>query len=746
MKYAQKYIHFINGRYVNEGIRITAGILLPSLIMHFFDMLFTGIIMSVGALCVSVADTPGASKHRLQGMFACSLLVAAISVIVYYATVNTFLLGLVLTIFGFLFSMLTVYGNRSSSVGIAALLIMVLSLQTPVSGKEIWINAGYTLVGGVWYMAYSLFLYRLRPYKFIQQVLADYMYDIATYLRLRGDLYAPHPDYDTLNEQLLQQQISIETQQNTLSELLFNSRTIVKESTLVGRVLLKTYLELAELYESIMTTYQQYSLLHKQFDTTGILQEFNTIIYLLAAEMESISLSIKSGTDSDPKSPATETLHNAEQLFEKLRQDFMTDKNVENFVSLGRILHTLQDINERVQRFHIHSRYQVKPEKVGNEIKAYSEQIASDDWKPQLLFSNLHFNSNTFRHALRVSLALLLGFIVATFFKLDRGYWILLTIVVILKPAYALSKKRNLDRLIGTLAGIIIGMFILLFIKNSSVLLGVMIFFMAGSYMFIRTNYFMSVLLMTPYLLIFFQFLYPANIRELMLERVADTIIGSGIAFLASLFLVPAWERGNIKMYMIKMLEANEKYYGVITAYFTQHSAIEKHPVKIARREVLIALANVSDAFNRMLSEPKRHRHGEKNAHNFVVINHTLTAHLTTLSYLLQTGKNKWSAEHLLPVIENTALYFKNARHILLKEKELMISPDSGALRKMNKNVNLLLEKRKTEIAEGNLETITKKELVETKSVTDQFNYIFGDAAAIYTLCREYDRAMTFIK
>lgn len=231
-----------------------------------------------------------------------------------------------------------------------------------------------------------------------------------------------------------------------------------------------------------------------------------------------------------------------------------------------------------------------------------------------------------------------------------------------------------------------------------------------------------------------------------MLERVADTIIGSGIAFVASLFLVPAWERSNIKMYMIKMLEANEKYYEVITAYFTQHSAMEKHPVKIARREVLIALANVSDAFNRMQSEPKRHRHGEKNAHSFVAINHTLIAHLTTLSYLLQTGKNKWSTEHLLPVIENTALYFKNTRHILLMEKDLVISPDSGALRKMNKNVNLLLEKRKAEITEGKLETITKKELVETKSVTDQLNYIFSDAAVIFTLSREYDRAMTLMK
>ena len=147
MNYQKKYINFINGRYASEGVRITAGILLPSFLMLYFDMLQVGIVLSVGALCVSVADTPGAVKHRIIGMFACSILVAAISVIVYYASVNAILLGLLITVCGFIFSMFTVYGNRSSSVGIAAMLIMVLSLQNPLEGKDRWITAGYTLAG-----------------------------------------------------------------------------------------------------------------------------------------------------------------------------------------------------------------------------------------------------------------------------------------------------------------------------------------------------------------------------------------------------------------------------------------------------------------------------------------------------------------------------------------------------------------------------------------------------------------------
>jgi uncharacterized membrane protein (TIGR01666 family) len=746
MNYTKKYINFINGRYASEGLRITAGILFPSFVMNLFHLLPVGIVMSLGALCVSAADTPGAVKHRFNGMFACNILVTALSVIVSYATGNNLILGLVITISSFFFSMLTVYGNRSSAVGIASLLIMVLSLQTPLDGMHIWVHAGYILAGGVWYMLYSLALYRLRPYKFIQQVLADYVSDVAAYLKLRGDLYALDPAYDKINIQLLQQQINIEAHQQMLSDLLFNTRTIVKESTHTGRVLVKTYLEVAELYESVMTTYQQYHILHQQFDESHILEEYQQIIYLLAAEMEEISIALKSGVSSSPAAATDRLIQKARQQFEELRQHMMNENNLENFVSLGRIVKNLEDIGEKINRLHLYTTYEVNLKKGDIESSAYSGWVSADDIRPSLFFNNLNFKSNVFRHSLRVALALLAGFIIAIIFKVDRGYWILLTIVVILKPAYALSKRRNADRLIGTALGIMIGLLIILIIKNDTALLAIMIFFMAGSYMFIRTNYFMTVLLMTPYLLIFFHYLYPGELKELMIERIIDTAIGSLIAFFASLFLIPAWERNSIKSYMLKMLEVNEIYYSSIALHFCSAISINKEQIKINRREVLVALANLSDAFTRMLSEPRRYRQGVKNVHAFVVINHTLISHLATLSYLLQNEKLTYRSPDLLPVIKNTQLYFKNALLVLSRQPEEIEKPDSIGLKRLNEKVQDLLEKRKAEIAEGLLETPAKKLLVETKSVTDQFNYIFSDAAVIYKICSELENEMMSIK
>jgi len=305
-----------------------------------------------------------------------------------------------------------------------------------------------------------------------------------------------------------------------------------------------------------------------------------------------------------------------------------------------------------------------------------------------------------------------------------------------MKPAYSLTKQRNKDRLIGTFIGVIMGVMILYFIKEETILLIIMVAFMTGSYVFLRTNYLAAVIMMTPELLIFFHLLSPGSLMVVLTDRLLDTFIGSVIAFFASLFIVPAWERSSIKNYMIQMLISTEEYYTLIANAFSGQINISEEKIKYSRRNVLIALANLSDSFTRMLSEPKRYRAGMEHLHRFVVLNHTLTSHIATLSYYLNVKKNKFRSTSLLPVIENTTLHLKNAIYVLNEKEEMISKPDKIHLNKLNEYTQGMMEIRKAEIAAGNLETEMKKNIVEIKSVTDQFNYIYGLTFSIYKASR----------
>src|SRR5690606_6173687 len=92
---------------------------------------------------------------------------------------------------------------------------------------------------------------------------------------------------------------------------------------------------------------------------------------------------------------------------------------------------------------------------------------------------NISIESSIFRHALRMGIVLSATYLILNLFQYSNfgTYWILLTILVILKPGFGLTKERNLQRLGGTVIGGIIGAIILITIDDISIRFVLLIFF-----------------------------------------------------------------------------------------------------------------------------------------------------------------------------------------------------------------------------------------------------------------------------
>lgn len=705
---------------------MTAGILVPALVMSQFNLLQVGLVLSVGAMCVSGTDSAGPIHHRRIGMMVCNIAIFVVSLAVGFTTHSPALLGIILFVFCFFFSMLGIFGARATSIGLAALLVMILNIDHKREGWDVVWNTLYLLAGGTWYMLFSLFLYSVLPYKLAQQALGDFIQSVAEYFRARTGFYDKQADYSDTYKSLLQQQIVVQEKQDLITELLFKTPDIVKESTTTGRILIMIYLDAADLFERVMTSYQDYNTLHSYFYTTGILQKFGELALELAQELDKIGIAVKSGRASVENPLLSEHIHVARTEYNQLRKTFLNPENIEGFISLNGILENMQDIADRLHTLHHYSTYDRKLSKAPSHKLDYKKFVSHQDITPQIFIDNISFQSNMFRHSFRVSIAVLAGYLISLFFKFGHSYWILLTIIVILKPAYSLTKKRNADRLIGTVCGVLIGILILFLIKNNTALLIIMILLMATTYTFIRNHYLVAVLFMTPYIIIFFHLLYPDNFKMVLTDRVIDTGIGSLIAFIASIFLVPAWERTTIITFMIQMLEDNRNYYNITANVFGNTEPIIKNQHQVARKNALVSLANLSDAFNRMLSEPKRKQIGIDKVHQFVVLNHMLTSHIATLSYYIQSRKTIYRSEKFIGVSNDTSNCITNAIDILKKNPSTIpVISNKDSLRLLNEQANMLLETRKKELQQGQLETTTKKYLLELKSVVNQFNFIY---------------------
>jgi uncharacterized membrane protein YccC len=729
------YKSFFSSHNFSGALRMTAGILLPSLLLGYYNLLDTGIVISMGAFLVSVTDNPGPIHHRRNGMMACLVGILLLSFIAGLASQNPYIYGILLIVFAFLGSMAGVYGARAGSVGIATLLAFILVTQNSETGFYPALNQSLLMAsGGLWYLCLSMLLYNFRPYMLAQQTLGECIQELAEYLRIRADFYRPGADYGKISERLLSQQALINEKQASLAEIILKTRHIVKETTLTSRMIMMMYLDLDDMFEKITTSYQRYSLLHKYFDENDILQDYRNLALLLADELEETGIAIKSRSSYFPTSQVKESLEATNTKLEMLRLQAMNAENIEGFISLKRIINNLHDLAKHIKTIQLYANndpsinYQVnksfQPDKLINPQSINKVTFAD----------NLTLQSEIFRHSLRVTISLLAGFFVSLLFVSNHSYWILLTITVILKPAYSLTKKRNIDRLLGTGTGILLGVILVRGIDNDGYLLAAMILLMVGTYTYMRTNYLVNVLLMTSYLIIFFHFLYPGSFKEMLVERIVDTTIGSAIAFTASFFILPLWQKQMIKPLMVKMLQEANAYFKIVSHSFIKNNNTNEAQKKWLRKNAMVALANLTDTFNRMLNEPQSQQSDTKHIHRFVVLNQMFIGYVASFSQTSDMQHIVFEKDSLEKVSLLIEQYLDNSEKLLQMQEETVTGKQAPeeALQLLHDPANRLMEKRKEELEAGLLDTETRKPLFQTKSVVDQFTFIFQTAAEIY--------------
>lgn len=704
MDYVREYKRFINSQYLTGAIRITAGITLPAILLGYFNNLSTGIVVSIGAMCVGNMDNPGPIHHRRNGMIACILLIFFVSLITGLANGSPVWMGFIVLLFGFLFSLMSIYGSRAGSIGVNALLVMVLNIGRHLQGWDILYNALYVLAGGVWYSALSLLLYSFRPYKLVQQALGDCVQAMAGYLRIKASFYSRHVDYDKSYRQLLESQVAIQEKQDLLRELIFKSRKIVKESTHPGRILMMLFLDSIDLFERMMASQQDYRYLHRLFDNSQLLEECRKLILELATELDEIGLAIMSGKPSVDRPGLGGRIR-------ELRGSL-------DAMGAGAVGEVIQDINERLHVLHGFTTYDRKLSGNFRSDLDYDQFVGHQDMDRKLIIDNLTFGSNIFRHSVRVSVALTAGYVISRFLPFGHGYWILLTITVILKPVYSLTKKRNIERLIGTLGGALVGFVLIYFISDRSVLFVLMIVFMIGTYVFLRTNYLVCVTLMTPYVLLLFHLLYPVDFHLIITDRVIDTLIGSGISFLASIFIIPTWEHERIIDMMVEALNSNIAYFRDVAGVFAGRPATGQQ-YKLSRKHAFVALANLSDAFGRMLSEPRRKQKKIEEMHQFVVSSQMLTSYIATLAYYETPPASRDADQTYMPVIDAIVGCLQSAV-VLLTEGRAGGGGGREAVRVIRGDGPLMV-----------------------RPIEDQFGFIGKVAGDIYKLCGVLHEALS---
>ncbi|MEO9147662.1 MAG: FUSC family membrane protein [Ginsengibacter sp.] len=655
MERSRQIRYFLYSQYFADGVRITLEIVIPAVVFSFLGYTATGLTLSLGALCVSSADGPGPIVHRKNGMLFCNIFVFISALLTGILNHNTLLMGMLILASSFFFTMFSVYGTRASSVGFASLLIMVLQMSDVMPFQKVFTDSLLILCGGVWYMVIALLLYRLTPHKPAKRSLGDCIHETARYLLIKSEMYNPQSDLEEQYRKLLNQQAIVNEKQNTVRELLFKNRALLKESTPTGRLLVLTFVDIVDLFEHIMATWYDYSSLREKYASTGILEEFSLTIKHLVTEMDNIGEAIQAGSTYQKGFNLISELNVIKEKIDNLQSSGST-------IMLKKILVNLRSLGEKTDEI---LKYFIEDTTGKGNLRSrreYSRFVTHQKINGSVLRNNLTFQSSVFRHSLRMMITCGVGFFISKLIlQGHHSYWITMTIIIILKPSFSLTKKKNYDRIMGTAGGGIIGLLLIYFVKDQTALFAFIVFFMIGTYTFKTLNYVVMVIFLTPYILILFHFL-GLGALNVAGERLMDTVIGSTLAFLASYFLFPQWESGHVQKYMGDALKANIRYLLKLKDILTGNK-ISSLEYKLARKEIFVSTANLSNVFNRMLSEPKSKQPHRKEIYEFVVLNHVLSSNIASLTTSAYNEEKQFPKDFLTGVNNSLSILEKSTKH-----------------------------------------------------------------------------------
>ena len=631
MKQKQSIKNFLYSHNFSDGLKISIGVLLPALIFAQLNQFLLGITISLGALCVSIVDNPGPFSHKRNGMAYANLLIFLTSMLTGLLSHYPLLLGLEIAVLCFSFSMFNVWGNRASTIGTAALIIMVLSLDEQKTLEQSTTHSLYVLVGGLWYMGFSLSIMHIRPYRLAQQALGECISEISNYIRLKAAFYQPKTSLALNYRKLLDQQVVVHEKQDGVRALLFHKR-MIKDPNPYGRQLIMMLVDMIDLFEESTATLYDYKELRATYGGTKALKAIHKTLHCISNELDLLASQLTADEEIRPSKDFLKELNHLKAAIDEVE----TNYRLPNLV-LKKILINIRNMVRRTEKVFSYATDGGVNEGIRSQ-KDLPKFVSHQEIDFKLFRENLSFHSTTFRYAVRMAIVCLLGFVVSHLFTLGHhSYWILLTIIVILKPSFSLTKQRNYERIIGTVIGGLIGVAILIFVKDETPRFIFLLGFMVGAYSFQRVNYKLSVLFLTPYLLILFSFLGANNIT-IAKERIVDTLVGSLIAFAASYFIFPSWESKQLKLAMKEAAIANYNYL-IKLAEGLLGQPLELTDYKLIRKEVYVRTANLNSAFQRMLSEPKSRQKNSKEIHKFAVLNHMLSSYIANLVRVAQQEK-----------------------------------------------------------------------------------------------------------
>jgi uncharacterized membrane protein YccC len=585
--------YFFLGEYFSDALRTTITVVLPIILFFYLGNPEAAKGIGVGALLISLTDLPDNRLNKLKTALSSIIVFFATTLVVSSVLDQVYLTAVVVIIAAFSFSMFAVYGQKLSLIGTMALIVctFVMGLHP---ARPLYFSS-YILLGGVWYYVISLIQILLRPYRSLHHAIFECLMSSALFLNAKAKNYDVDIPLDLQQKEAIKLHIKVNQKHELIRNLLLTDKYAMNPDNPKGRLLLERARLLIDLYEQLNAVHYDYVLVRETLATGPSLKLIATLIELLAKELEQLGRHVRSAkaykgevaTNIEYYQKRVMLLQQMELLNESQRKIVL--KVVSNMNDIVRIIEMIRG-NERTPGQHL--------QELSGPI-SYPLFITGDRFS---IKEHLTLKSPIFRFSLRLAICFLFGFLLIWQLEPSKySYWLFLTLVIVARPKFSITWKRNLQRLKGSLGGVVIGLVIVYFVKSPAVLLSFSVIFLLGFYAFNRLNYTISVLFITPAVILTLGS-YQGHFDHIVHDRIIFTVLGCVIAIFAT-YLFPIWDSRQLKAKINKGTTDTLHYLQVA---IERKENLGENISRMARKNANLSLSALSEAIESASQEPMR--------------------------------------------------------------------------------------------------------------------------------------------
>lgn len=594
---------------------------------YFLNYQLVTIPLTLGVVAAGISDIDDRFSVRIMNLIYTYIgfFITAVSVHLLFPYPVIFAVGLIASCIGWI--LLGSLGRRYATITYGCLVVSVYSMLGVHLFEQWYMQPALLVAGAAWYGLISTISFLLFPVRQLQDQLSAAYAALGSFLFSKSNLF----DVDMSPSSYQQSMIDLSLENSKLIAI-FNHLRVALLTRLKGdrgqkdtRRSLHYYFVVQDIHERADSAHIDYQKLAKVFQHSDILFRFQRILSIQGKACQDLAQCILNRTRYAHNKRFKPSFENLKLSLEKLREENLYDQVRIN--ALFALYQNLKSIDEQLQNLETERNLTlINAQQAENQLK-------DDDlkgWNDIVVRVKQHLTPESvlFRHAVRLSIILFIGYVFIQVTNLNHGYWILMTALFVCQPNFNATQRRLYLRIIGTLIGIIVGLSFIYFIPTLEGQLLVMVlsgvlFFELRSKQYAQATAFITILALVNFNL-------DGSAFAAALPRLVDTMIGCALAWFGITFIWPDWQFRRLPYTIQRTLEAQCHYLAEVVQQYHLGRNNALH-YRVVRRAAHNTDAEVASLISTLATEPNIDNNQKNLAFEFLCLNHTFLSYIAAL-------------------------------------------------------------------------------------------------------------------